>query len=140
LAVGTDLPDRATVEIQVKTANEMPYKTSWPLGGVTQHVDASGHEWFVFVLLPRPAAAPPRAFVVPRDHVSAATWVVQRGTGYSQHRLEVVILEGYEDRWDLLGAPTSTVPVLLPAWIRGRAQEDGGLPPGHPWNDRLPDW
>jgi hypothetical protein len=64
-----------TVEIQVKAATDVGARTSWPLPGVTELIAASGHEWFVFVLLPKVPAAP-RAFVVPCDHVSAATWIV----------------------------------------------------------------
>jgi hypothetical protein len=153
LAVGTRLPQRPTVEIQVKTASDTGSRTSWPLGGVTQFVAESEHEWFVFVLLPRLPLAP-RAFVVPRNHVCAATWIVhqnwrtdpsvtegKRNAGLRQARIELVIWQGYEDRWDLLGTATSTAPILLPAWLRDRAQESRvGLPPGHPWNQALPRW
>ena len=41
---------------------------------ITQLTAASEHEWFVLVLLPE-LPLPPRAFVVPRDHVCAATWI-----------------------------------------------------------------
>lgn len=153
LAVGTDLPHRPTVEIQVKTASDVGSRTSWQLGGVTRVVAASEHEWFVLVLLPTLPDAP-RAFVAPRDHVSAATWIMhqdwrtdpsapegKRNAGLSQARIRMEIWQGYEDRWDLLGTPTSTVPVLLPSWLRQRAQETRvGLPPGHPWNNELPPW
>ena len=53
LAVGTHLPDRPTLEIQVKTATDTGERTSWPLGGVTSITAASVHEWFVLVLLPK---------------------------------------------------------------------------------------
>ena len=153
LAVGTRLPRRPTVEIQVKTATDTGSRTSWPLGAVTSALAASEHEWFVFVHLPR-LPMPPRAFVVPRDHVCAATWIVhqnwrtdpsaapgRRNAGLCQARIELVIWQGYKDRWDLLGTPTSEVPVLVPAWLRQRVMEDRvGLPPGHPWNDSLPHW
>jgi hypothetical protein len=112
---------------------------------------ASQHEWFVLVLLPSLPLAP-RAFVVPRDHVSSATWIVhqnwrtdpaappgRRNAGLSQARIQLVIWQGYEDRWDFLGTPTDAVPVLLPPWLRQRATEDRvGLPPRHPWNESLP--
>jgi hypothetical protein len=153
LAVGTFLAHRPMVEVQVKTASDTGGRTSWPLGGVTGVNAASEHEWFVFVLLPR-LPLPPRAFVVPRDHVSAATWIVhqnwrtdpsapsgKRNAGVSQARIELVIWQGYEDRWDLLGTSTGKVPVLLPAWLRGLVMDDRvGLPPGHPWNESLPHW
>lgn len=153
LAVGTHLADRPTVEIQVKTATGAGDRTSWPLGGVTQLVAAFRHEWFVLVALPE-FPFEPRAFVIPRDHVSAATWVVHqdwrtdpsappgtRNAGIRLARIRLSIWEGYENRWDLLGAPTSEVRVRLPEWIRQRAQEPRvGLPPGHPWNEALPQW
>jgi hypothetical protein len=153
LAVGTHLARRPTVEIQVKTASDKGPRTSWQLGGVTQLSAASEHEWFVLVLLPAFPVAP-SAFVVPRDHVSAATWIVhqnwrtdpsaaqgKRNAGLSQARIELVIWQGYEDRWDLLGTPTSESPVLLPGWLRQRSQEKRvGLPAGHPWNEALPQW
>ena len=153
LAVGTNLVDRPTVEIQVKTATDTGSRTSWHLGGVTRIIAASEHEWFVLVLLPK-FPQTPRAFVLPRDHVSAGTWIVhenwrtdpsvlegKRNAGLSQARIQLIIWQGYEDRWDLLGTPTSEVPVLLPGWLRQRAQEERvGLPPGHPWNKALPQW
>lgn len=153
LAVGTHLSHRPTVEIQVKTATDGGDRTSWQLGGITQLVAASQHEWFVLVLLPK-FPFEPRAFVVPRDHASAATWVVhqnwrtdplvpdgKRNTGLSQARIQLTIWQGYENCWDLLGTPTSEAQVLLPSWIRQRALEERvGLPPGHPWNTMLPEW
>jgi hypothetical protein len=153
LAVGTNLVDRPTVEIQVKTATDTGSRTSWHLGGVTRVIAASEHEWFVLVLLPK-FPRTPRGFVLPRDHVSAATWIVhenwrtdpsvlegKRNAGLSQARIQLIIWQGYEDRWDLLGTPTSEVPVLLPGWLRQRAQEQRvGLPPGHPWHEALPQW
>lgn len=153
LAVGTHLPYRPTVEIQVKTATDTGERTSWPLGAVTSLTAASVHEWFVLVLVPKLPLSP-RAFVVPRDHVSAATWIVhqnwrtdpavppgQRNAGIRQARIQAVIWKGYEDRWDLLGTPTDEVPVLLPPWLHHRAGEKRvGLPPGHPWNESMPQW
>jgi hypothetical protein len=153
LAVGTLLAHRPTVEIQVKTASDTGSRTSWPLGRITQLTAASEHEWFVLVLLPKFPLAP-TAFVVPRDHVSAATWIVHqdwrfdpsapegtRNAPISQARIRLDIWRGYEDRWDLLGSPTSEVPVLLPGWLRQQSQEKRvGLPAGHPWNEALPQW
>lgn len=113
----------------------------------------SQHEWFVLVALPE-FPVEPRAFVIPRDHASAATWVVhqnwrtdpsapkgKRNASMSQARIQLIIWQGYENCWDLLGMPTSEVQVRLPDWIRQRAQEPRvGLPPGHPWNEALPQW
>jgi hypothetical protein len=58
LAVGTHLPRRPTLEIQVKTASDRGTGTSWPLGGVVHEFAASEHEWFVLVLLPTVPQAP----------------------------------------------------------------------------------
>jgi hypothetical protein len=94
-------------------------------------------------------------FVIPRDHVSAATWVAHqhwltdpsavpgsRNAGIKQARIQSVVWEGYEGRWDLLDKPATDAPVLLPRWIRERAREERvGLPPGHPWRDNAsPEW
>ncbi len=153
LAVATHLDHRPTIEIQVKTATKGARITSWLIGLKAQEIARSAYEWFVFVLLPEVSAAP-RAFVVPRDHVSAATWIAhqhwltdpsaprgKRNTSLNMARIQMVVWEGYEDRWDLLDMRTTDVPVLLPSWLRERAQEKRvGLPPGHPWNEALPMW
>jgi hypothetical protein len=153
LAVGTLLPDRATVEIQVKTASDRGSNPSWPLGDITQLIAVSEHEWFVLVLLPELPLSP-RAFVVPRDHVCAGTWIRHmdwltdpsvppgtRNAGLNRARIPLFVWEGYEDCWDQLGKPTSKVKVRLPSKFRELAQEERvGLPPGHPWNDTLPEW
>jgi hypothetical protein len=153
LAVGTQLAHRPTVEIQVKTASQRGQATSWPLGTKAQLVAESEHEWFVLVLLPE-LPGTPRAFVVPRDHLSAAAWIVHqdwrtdpsapagsRNADLDQARIRWTVWRGYEDRWDLLGMPTPEVAVLLPPPLRGLALgERVGLPPGHPWNDHLPKW
>lgn len=65
------------VKIQVKTASKMSNTTSWPLSSKAQLFSRSPHEWFVFVLLPQ-VPQPPKAFVVPRDYVSAATWIAHQ--------------------------------------------------------------
>ena len=154
LAVGTHIPYRPTVEVQVKAATDPGRRViSWHLGRAVYAYAASGHEWFVFVTLPE-TRLHPRAFVVPRDHVCAATWLSheswrtdpqaapgKRNAPVSQARVAAEVWAGYEDRWDLLGSETSEVPVLLPAWMHERAAGDRvGLPEGHPWNDVLPQW
>jgi hypothetical protein len=153
LAAATQLEHRPAIEIQVKTATAGSRLTSWPLGGIAQEIARSPREWVVLVSLP-PLPTAPRGFVVPRDHASAATWVAHqhwltdpsapagsRNAKINQARIQLVVWEGYEDRWDLLDKPTSDAPVLLPKWIRERAQEARvGLPPRHPWRDGLPKW
>jgi hypothetical protein len=153
LAVATYLPDWPTVEIQVKAATQRGDRTSWPVGLKAQAIAKSEREWFAFVLLPGFPSAP-RTFVIPRDHVSAATWIAhqdwrtdptvpkgKRNASLNQARVIWTVWHGYEDRWDLLPTPTSEVPVLLPGWMHGLAQDERvGLPNGHPWKSALPDW
>ena len=74
LAVSTHLARRTTTEIQVKTAHSRGESTNWLVGTKAQLIVESEHEWFVFVLLPDLPSIP-RAFVVPRNHVSAAAWI-----------------------------------------------------------------
>ena len=134
-------------------ASESQGVTSWLLGTTGVLLSRSQHEWFAFVLLPKPPNFP-RVFVVPRDHVSAATWIVhqnwrtdpgaapgKRNTELNLARVRTAIWQGYEDRWDLLGTPTDDVPVLLPSRLRALAGDPRvSLPPGHPWSDGLPAW
>ena len=139
--------------MQVKAATQIGNRTTWPLNDKAQQPAQSQHEWFVFVLLPA-VPAPPRGFVVPRDHAAAAAWIVhqdwltspdvpqgRRNAPASQARVHDGIWDGYEDRWDLLAARTDDVAVLLPGSLRERARLDRvGLPPGHPWATQLPEW
>jgi hypothetical protein len=117
LAVGTLLPDRPTVEIQVKTASDRGTNPSWPLVAITQLTAASEHGWFVLVLLPE-LPLPPRAFVVPRDHVCAATWIRHqdwltnpsapegtRNADLSRARISLDVWQGYEGCWVCWGRP-----------------------------------
>jgi hypothetical protein len=153
LAVSTKLAHRPVVEIQVKTASQRGQTTSWPLGTKAQLPAQSEHEWFVLILLPE-LPAQPRAFVVPRDHLAAAAWIVhqewrtdpsappgKRNADVDQARIPWTVWRGYEDRWDLLGTPAAKVPVLLPLELRCFAtMERVGLPPDHPWRQDLPSW
>ena len=75
LAVNTDLHHRPVVEIEVKAASQRSEGTNWLLGTKAQFLAKSAHDWFARVLLPEIPAIP-RAFVVPRDHLSAAAWIV----------------------------------------------------------------
>src|SRR5256885_482221 len=72
LAVNTD--SRRVVEIQVKAA--VPVGTpSWMLGTRGLVPAESHHEWYVFVALTPSIDRAPTCYVVPRDHVAAATWI-----------------------------------------------------------------
>jgi hypothetical protein len=153
LAVQTD-GDRRMVEIQVKAARDNGPQTNWVISEKAQQFARSDREWFAFVILPADVRSAPRTFVVPRDHVSAGTWIFhqnwatdpavapgKRNTPIKLARMIVEAWEGYEDRWDLLDKPASEAPVLLPARARAIALEPrAGLPPGHPWVDQLPQW
>jgi hypothetical protein len=151
--LAVNVKTRRMVEVQVKAAVPAG-KPMWMLGTKGLMPAVADHEWYVFVALAGNVREAPRCFVVPRDHVAAATWVVhqnwltdpevkpgQRNTPVSQARVNVDIWHQYEDRWDLLPHSTDAAPVLLPPWIRKRAQEDRvGLPEGHPWRKYLPEW
>jgi hypothetical protein len=141
------------IEVQVKTAS-FGTRVSFMLGTKGCHPSRSDHEWYVLVALARQAWAPPRAFVVPRDHVAAATWIRHmewqtnptapagtRNTGINGARVDDWVFSRYEQRWDLLDRTTSAVPVMLPPrfeeWAVGNRV---GLRADHPWNRELPPW
>jgi hypothetical protein len=65
------------IEVQVKAASFMT-KPNWIVGGKAQQVARNDREWFVFVALAEQPWGSNRAFVVPRDHVSAAAWIVHQ--------------------------------------------------------------
>jgi hypothetical protein len=153
LAVHAD-DERRIVEIQVKTAKFRGSHTNWLLDSKAKRLSVSDREWLVLVLLPTFALQAPRGFVVPRDHAAAAAYIHQqdwltehgiptgtRNTPLTQSRTELAVWTGYENRWDLLLKPTSNAPVLLPPDFRDLALDERvGLPPGHPWLRRLPNW
>src|SRR4051794_26877755 len=65
--------ERPMIEVQVKAASPNP-RPSWPLGRKGLVAAISKREWYVLVLLQQPDERP-RSFVIPRDHVAAATWI-----------------------------------------------------------------
>lgn len=144
--------ERRAVEIQVKSARANGTKTNWPINEKAQQVAVSDREWFAFVALPSDLREAPRTFIVPRDHVSAGAWIIHenwrtdpavppgsRNAPVKQARLFIEAWAGYEDRWDLLNAPSTQAPVLLPDHAHDLAlQERVGLPTGHPWTEQLP--
>ena len=154
LAVDTLSKERRMIEVQVKTATGDGPHTSWPLGTKSQQHAQSGQEWFVLVALPETEHQAPRSFIVPRDHVAAAAWIRhrhwltepgipkgQRTAPIDRARVGIESWTRYENRWDLLRADTDKAPVLLPPRMRELALEERvGLPPGHPWTERLPNW
>lgn len=154
LAVQASGSPRLPIEVQVKALNDVGPRSSWPLGTKSQQPALSDYEWYALVLLGKDPLTAPRTFILPRDHVAAAAWIRhmewltdptvpsgQRNVGPDRSRVEIYVIEAYEDRWDLLNRPTSEAPVLLPAHFRQLAlTERVGLPPGHPWHDDLPEW
>jgi hypothetical protein len=143
--------ERHMIEVQVKTVRT----GSWILGRKGTLADRSGREWYVFVKL---GAAPglPESYVVPRDHVAAATWIGhqawltdpnvrkgERNAPIEAARISADVWANYRDAWNQLGKDARLTPVRLPLWMREALElERVGLPPGHPWHDRgcIPDW
>ncbi|GAA2591890.1 hypothetical protein GCM10010399_23010 [Dactylosporangium fulvum] len=154
LAVQAHEP-RRMIEVQVKTANSRGSGTNWLVGAKAQQIALSEREWFAFVILPEENAwQAPRTFIVPRDHVGAAAWIVHqdwltdpsvapgiRNTPVDRARVNVSVWAPYEDRWDLLDQPAFAAPVLLAESLRDLALDTRvGLPPGHPWKNTFPAW
>ncbi|MEY1677905.1 hypothetical protein AB4Z55_27420 [Gordonia sp. ABKF26] len=152
LAVSTALAHRPRIEVQVKTATKAGARdVNWPLGRAVDQVDHSGFEWFILAVVPAPPE-PLYAYVVPRDHVAAATFLEhqnwrtdptvlpgRRNAPVSQARASEHVFARYRDRWDLLNHPTADIPILLPQKLLDSATDERvGLPPGHPWHTRTP--
>ncbi|MEX1007737.1 MAG: hypothetical protein WD271_07800 [Acidimicrobiia bacterium] len=141
------------IEVQVKAAS-FGTRLTFMLGEKGCDPARSDREWYVLVGLAKEAWDAPRAFVVPRDHVAAATWightewqtnptvpVGKRNTGIKGARLADWVFARYEQRWDLLNRPASAVPVMLPPRFREWALSDRvGLRADHPWTGKLPAW
>lgn len=154
LAVATHLLERPMIEVQVKTARQAGAKTTWLLGTKAQQVAVSLREWFVLVLIPTQDKVPITGYVVPRNHLNAAAWIVHRSwetdpsakpgtrnTGLDRARVGQSVWAPYEGRWDLLDLPTDQVPVLLPSWVKDHSERaEVGLPPQHPWRTTPPTW
>ncbi len=124
------------------------------LGEKAQLPPASDREWFVLCLIDKNVTVPVRGFVVPRAHIAAAAWIQhmdwltdesvpdgKRNAPVDRARVYVPSFLAYEGRWDLLEESAYDAPVLLPPRFRELALEPRvGLPPKHPWLDRMPDW
>jgi hypothetical protein len=139
---------REMLEVQVKAAGT---KASWWTGRKGLVPAAKDREWYVFVHLGNPDD-PPRYWVLPRDHVAAATWLhhqawlhdpeARPGTRHApveMARIDSSVFSAYESRWDLLEKSTSIVPVMLARRLY-EALPSEGLPPDHPWNTTPPVW
>ncbi len=148
LAVQTDSSGRQ-IQVQVKASTAR----DWPLGyRGPRALAVSDAEWFVLVHVDKTVDGPVRCFIVPRDHLWAGVWIEHmawltdpdakpgtRNAGVDKAFSQVVTFLGYEERWDLLDRPTTEAPVLLPASFREHATNPRiGLPPEHPWGDRVP--
>lgn len=142
---------RPIAEIQVKA---LRVAGSWLLGKKGTLASLGSREWYILVVLGSELEAQPRAWIVPRDHVAAATWIAhtswlnspevpprKRNAGIEAARLSPADFAAYESRWDLLLTKTADAPVLLGRWMRDAAKDPAvGLPPDHPWIKRLPKW
>jgi hypothetical protein len=144
---------RTMIEVQVKTLRA---GGSWLLGRKGTLPAVSDHEWFAFVRLGDPPN-PPESWLVPRNHVAAATWVGhmswlldpsapqgKRNAGIESARMGEEVWAGYKDAWTDLGASTTDVAVRLPVWMKAK-MSSGDIPPlpnDHPWLDptHVPAW
>ena len=154
LAVRADDVDRRMVEIQVKASSGYGDQTRWRVNEKAQQPSLSNREWFALVLLGDSAPPSPRTFIIPRDHLAAAAWIQhmawltdstvpagRRNAPVGAAQVQAWMVKGYENRWDLMEAPATHAPVLLPPEFRSMAQEQRiGLPPDHPWKISLPEW
>jgi hypothetical protein len=141
--------ERRMIEVQVKTIRE----GTWPLGRKGTEGALSDREWYAFVRL-GPVPDRPRTWVVPRDHVAAATWIAHMGwltdptakpearnAGVESARLGLNDFARYEDRWDLLNSSAFDAPVMLDEWMLDAIDDPVvGLPEGHRWRDGTPDF
>lgn len=155
LAVDPSATPRRMIEVQVKTCSNTSDKYgNWPLGTKAQSPARSEDEWFVLVALDPANLDRPRSFIVPRNHIAAAAhirhmdWLTEPGIPKGQRngalntaRIQIWVVKGYEDRWDLLKQSADAAPVLLPPEFRSLAMSARvGLPEKHPWQDSLPQW
>lgn len=146
-------PEGRQISIQVKTISPSR-QPRFPLGEKGCLPSVSESEWYVLVLLSECKWSSPRSFVIPRDHVAAATWIEhtewltnktqpagRRNTPISGARIKADVFGRYEERWNLLRIPTGEVPILLPPKFRQLAQDERvSLRPDHPWCKSLPLW
>lgn len=152
LAVSTLLPGRPTIQVQVKSATKSTKRNrvSWHLGKSTSALDESDSAWFVLVVVPE-IPAPLYGFVIPRDHVAAATYLnhqsVFTGAGRTpdhpdveldRMRISETVFEAYQDRWDLLDSPTSEVPIMLPKPLLELIDDQRIRSPERPWAPQGP--
>ncbi len=141
--------ERRIIEVQVKTIRE----GTWPLGRKGTEGALSDREWYLFVRL---GLFPdrPRTWLVPRDHVAAATWIAHmnwlkdpmakpgsRNAAVESARLGENDVARYEDRWDLLTNSAFDAPVMLEEWMLVAIDDPAvGLPDAHRWRDDAPDF
>jgi hypothetical protein len=127
----------------------------WPLNLKAQEISKSDREWFVLVSLGQRHSEGRREFVVPGDHVSAATWISHESLRTeSGIRRASAMPEWTRREFKQPSSPgISTVGIyccsragydasgLLPPHYRKLAlTQRVGLPPGHRWVVDLPGW
>ena len=127
------------VAIQTKTAS---LGNQFMVNASIERPSLANNEWVVLVKL-HELHRRPSFFVVPHDHVAAASyaqhmrWLATPGQKGQEHRdtpRRMLIAKqflDYEDQWDLLLRPTGEVPNLLGADY-AECISQWGVPPGHP--------
>jgi hypothetical protein len=152
LAVRANDLDRRMVEIQVKASSGFADYTRWRINEKAQQPALSDREWFALVLMGDTLALSPRAFIIPRDHLAAAAWIQhmawltdssvpkgQRNAPVSAAQIQAWMVKSYKNRWDLMEAPATQAPVLLPPEFRSmdRPEQARLLPQHRQIGDRL---
>jgi hypothetical protein len=143
-APGTDilaqkLGTGTTIAIQTKTANE---GNNFQLSAKCEIPSSALNQWFVFVKL-HGIGTRPSFFIVPRNVVAGAVYAQHKehlsrpgksGKPHKDSTLRIIrarYIMGYEDRWDLLEAPTTDAPLLIDPYYSAFV-ETFGLPENHP--------
>jgi hypothetical protein len=134
------------VAIQTKTASS---GMNFQLNEKCELPSVSENEWYVFVGIQEERTRP-RFYVVPHNVVAGAlyadhlAWLATPGRSGQAHvdtprrGLRAEHIAQYEDRWDLLEAPSSQAPLLIDP-IYTALVEKFGLPPEHPgWPSSSP--
>jgi hypothetical protein len=143
-APGTDVLARhlesgRVLTIQTKTAS---VGNKFTLGEKDERPAQSDNEWYILVALDA-IGRRPSFYLVPRNVVAAflhadhRRWLANLSPSGAPHKdtsrraISRPTVEGYLERWDLLGLPTEEVPLLLDESAQ-RLVGEIGFAPGHP--------
>lgn len=135
------LETQTVVAIQVKTARA---GTNFRLTEKLELPASAENEWIALVAL-REATSRAEYYIVPRNVVAAfiyvdhRVWLATPGKAGQRHRdnpqrnIDTSDVAAYRDRWDLLLAPTSEAPCVLPdRFYSGAQQHSIALPHKYP--------